>query len=155
GHIGLLLALGWAAMRMVDTGVDVVATRTSWVTNQRVSQSLVPLARRTAKTILGLLVAVMVLARLGYSVAPLLVLLAIVGGAFGLAAHRPLENLLAAYAILGDHGIREGDTVRLNSDVMGTIEAIGLYSTRIRTASGSNVIVPNRRLADAEIERPF
>jgi MscS family membrane protein len=153
GHIGLLLALGWAAMRMVDTGVETVAVRSKWITNQRASQALLPLARRITKIVLGVLVGVMILARLGYSVGPLLVLIAIVGAAAALASHRPLENVLAAYAILGDHGIREGDTVRLDSGVIGDIELIGLYSTRIRTGEGSYVIVPNRKLADAQIER--
>jgi MscS family membrane protein len=153
GHIGLLLALGWAAMRTIDTGMELVAMRSRWITNQRLSQALLPLARRIAKIVLGVLVGVMILSRLGYAVGPLLVLLAIVGAALALASHRPLENVLAAYAILGDHGIREGDTVRLDSGTVGDIEAIGLYSTRIRTGAGSYVIVPNRKLADAQIER--
>jgi MscS family membrane protein len=153
GHIGLLLALGWGAMRMIDTGVETLSMRSRWITNQRASQSLLPLARRITKIVLGVLIGVMILSRLGYSVGPLLVLIAIVGAAAALASHRPLENVLAAYAILGDHGIREGDTVRLDSGVVGDIELIGLYSTRIRTGEGSYVIVPNRKLADAQIER--
>ena len=80
--------------------------------------------------------------------------LAATAACFALAAHRPLENVLAAYAILGDHGIREGDQVTLDFGVTGKIEMIGLYSTRLRTADGSDVIVPNRKLADAQIERP-
>jgi len=153
GHIGLLVALAWGAMRLIDTGFELLALRSVWITSQRVSHSLLPLARRMVKTALGVLIGVMILARLGYSVGPVLVLLAIVGGALALAAHRPLENVLAAYAILGDHGIREGDTVSLDNGTIGTIEAIGLYSTRLRTLAGTNVIVPNRKLADAQIER--
>ena len=153
GHIGLLLAIAWGAMRMIDTAVEMVALRSVWVTSQRVSHSLLPLARRIVKTALAVLVGVMILAQLGYAVGPVLVLFAVVGGAIALAAHRPLENVLAAYAILGDHGIREGDTVSLDNGTIGTIEAIGLYSTRLRTLNGTNVIVPNRKLADAQIER--
>jgi MscS family membrane protein len=153
GHIGLLVTIGWAAMRMIDTAVESVTIRSRWISNQRASQALLPLARRITKIVIGVLISVMILARLGYSVGPLLVLLAIVGAAVALASHRPLENVLAAYAILGDHGIREGDTVSLDSGVIGDIEAIGLYSTRIRTGEGSYVIVPNRKLADAQIER--
>jgi MscS family membrane protein len=153
GHIGLLVAIGWGALRLIDTAVDSIAIRSRWISNQRASQALLPLARRIAKVVIGVLISVMVLARLGYSVGPLLVLLAIVGAALALASHRPLENVLAAYAILGDHGIREGDTVSLDSGVVGDIEAIGMYSTRIRTGEGSYVIVPNRKLADAQIER--
>jgi small-conductance mechanosensitive channel len=154
GHIGLLVALGWAAMRTVDTGIEHVSTQSHWITDQRLSRALLPLARRIAKLVVGVLVAVMVLARMGYAVGPLLVVLAIVGACFALAAHRPLENVLAAYAILGDHGIREGDLVTLDFGVTGRIERIGLYSTRLRTPDGSDVIVPNRKLADAQIERP-
>jgi MscS family membrane protein len=153
GHIGLLLAIGWGAMRMIDTGIETFAIRTSWISNQRAAQSLLPLARRIAKIVLAVVIGVMILARLGYSVGPMLVLIAIIGAALALAAHHPLENVLAAYAILGDHGIREGDTVRLDSGVVGVIEAIGVYSTRIRRDNGSYVIVPNRKLADAQIER--
>ncbi len=153
GHIGLLVALGWAAMRTIDTGVEHVAAKSRWVTDQRLSQALLPLARRIAKIVVGVLVAVMVLSRMGYAVGPLLVVLAILGACFALAAHRPLENVLAAYAILGDHGIREGDFVTLDFGVTGTIESIGLYSTRLRTREGTDVIVPNRKLADAQIER--
>lgn len=153
GHVALLVVLGWAAMRLIDAGVETVAIRSKWITNQRLSQALLPLARRITKIVLGVLIGVMILSRLGFAVGPLLVLLAIVGAAVALASHRPLENVLAAYAILGDHGIREGDTVQLDSGVVGDIESIGLYSTRIRTSEGSYVIIPNRRLADAQIER--
>jgi small-conductance mechanosensitive channel len=153
GHIGLLLALGWGAMRMVDAGIEMIAIRARWITSGRASQALLPLARRITKIVLGVLIAVMVFAQLGYEIGPLLLLIAIAGIAFALAAHRPLENVIAAYAIVGDHGVREGDTVCLDSGLVGDIERIGLYSTRIRTGAGSYVIVPNRKLADAQIER--
>lgn len=155
GHIGLLLALGFGAMRMVDTGIEHIAKRSTWIADQRISNSLLPLARRVVKIAIGAIIVVMVLAGMGYDVGPLLVLLAIIGGCLALAAHRPLENVLAAYALLGDHGIREGDRVSLDNGVSGVIEQIGLYSTRLRTVSNTHVIVPNRRLADAQIERSF
>lgn len=155
GHIGLLVALGWAAMRMIDTGVEHISTRSTWIADQRLSHSLMPLARRIAKILVGTIVGLMVLSRMGYATGPLLVVLAICGACLALAARRPLENVLAAYAILGDHGIRVGDTVTLDSDVRGTIEQIGLYSTRLRTNASTHVIIPNRKLADAQIERSF
>ncbi len=155
GHIGLLLAIGFGAMRMVDTAIEHIQSRSKWLSDPRLSTALLPLARRVMKIAIGAIVAVMVLARMGYAVGPLLVLLAITGGCFALAAHRPVENVLAAYALLGDHGIHEGDRVTLDSGVSGVIEQIGLYSTRLKTASNSLVIVPNRKLADAQIERSF
>ena len=153
GHVGLLAAIAWGVVRGVDSFFDLFAPR--WITNQRPARSLLPLARRLTKGVVVGVIGLMVLARLGFAIGPLLVLFAIVGAALALAAVRPLENVIAAYAILGDHGVREGDSVRLDARVSGVIESIGLYSTRIRTADDSHVIVPNRRLADAEIERAF
>jgi MscS family membrane protein len=151
GHIGLLLAVAWAGARGIDVLFERFAPR--WVTEQRSARALLPLARRIGKAAIVVVIGLMALARMGFAIGPLLVLFAIVGAALALAAVRPLENVLAAYAIMSDHGIREGDTVRLEGNVSGTIESIGLYSTRIRTADTSFVIVPNRRLADAQIER--
>jgi MscS family membrane protein len=153
GHVGLLVAVAWSALRGIDTIFEVFAPR--WVTHQRAARSLLPLARRIAKSVIAVVIAIMVLSRLGFSTGPLLVLFAIVGGALALASVRPLENVLSAYALLGDHGLREGDRVCLDNGVTGVIEAIGLYSTRIRTAASSYLIVPNRKLADLQIERAF
>ncbi len=153
GQIGLLLSLGWFAMRLIDAGAESIAMQSRWITSGRAAQALLPLARRATKIVVGVVIAVMILARMDYAIGPLLVVIAIVGVSLALAAHRPLENIIAAYAIVGDHGIREGDTVCLDSGVVGDIEAIGLYSTRLRTGEGSYVIVPNRKLADAQIER--
>jgi len=153
GHVGLLVAIAWGVLRGIDTTFDVFAPR--WVVHQRAARSLLPLARRIAKSVMVGVIAIMVLSRLGFSTGPLLVLFAIVGGALALASVRPLENVLSAYALLGDHGLREGDRVCLETGVTGVIESIGLYATRIRTTASSYLIVPNRRLADAQIERAF
>jgi MscS family membrane protein len=153
GHVGLLAAIAWGVIRGLDVVLDLFAPR--WMTNQQAARSLVPLASRIAKVVVGGVITLMALDRLGFAIGPLLVLFAIVGAALALAAVRPLENVLSAYALMSDHGIREGDSVRLDARISGVIESIGLYSTRIRTADSSQVIVPNRRLADAEIERAF
>ena len=70
-----------------------------------------------------------------------------------------LKGNVATIGHVGDSRLyrltREGDIIRLDARVSGVIESIGLYSTRILTADNTHVIVPNRRLADAEIERAF
>jgi small-conductance mechanosensitive channel len=142
GRVGLLVALGWAAVRTVDSvggfGAHVV------------SRSAIPLARRAAKLAIAIVLGVMVLGTLGFAIGPVLVVLAIAGAVAAVALYQPLQNVFAAYALLNDH--IEGDFVRLETGVAGTIEAIGLYATRIRTVDASLVVIPNRRLADAQIE---
>lgn len=142
GRIGLLVALAWGALRAIDAvggyGAHVA------------SRSAIPLARRVAKLLIVVVAAVMVLSALGFAIGPVLVVLAIAGVVGAIALYQPLQNMFAAYTLLSDH--IEGDFVRLETGIAGTIEAIGLYSTRIRTVDSSLVIIPNRRLADAQIE---
>ena len=146
GQIGLLVAIAWAAMRTIDTVVG------AQFSGHQITRVVLPIVRRVAKVVVATVVVVMVLAALGFAIGPVVVVLAVVGVAAAVAARGPLENVFGAYAILSDQSVQEGDFVRLESGVSGTVEAIGMYSTRIRTADQSLVIIPNRRLADAQIE---
>jgi len=56
-----------------------------------------------------------------------------VGGiAVALAAQKTLENLIAGISLIADHAVQVGDTLKLG-DTVGTVEEVGLRSTRIRT----------------------
>ena len=152
GSIGVLVALAWAGMRVVDTGIETIGVRSTWISGQPVSQSLLPTARRVARVAIGAIAAVMILAILGFSVSALVVGLAVVGVAVALGARKTLEDVFAAFAIGVDHPFREGDFIRLSDGTMGTVEAIGLRSTRLRTIDRTVVTIPNGKLADAQIE---
>jgi MscS family membrane protein len=152
GSFGLLVVLAWTGMRVIDSAVDTIAAHSPSLTQHRVSQSLLPLARRIAKVIVAVIVAVMVLSDLGYAVGPLVVALGVVGVAVALAAQKTLENVFGAFAIGVDHPFREGDFIRLDNGLAGTVEAIGLRSSRVRTLDRTTVTIPNGKLADAQIE---
>jgi len=68
-----------------------------------------------------------------------------------LAAQKTLENLFGGIMIISDEPIRVGDFCRVG-DQMGTVEDIGLRSTRIRTLSRTVIAVPNSQLATENIE---
>lgn len=84
---------------------------------------------------------------LGYNVSKLLTGLSIVGAALALAAKESLENLIASFVIFFDKPFETGDVVKIK-DVRGTVERIGLRSTRIRTVEKSLVTVPNKQMVD-------
>jgi MscS family membrane protein len=58
--------------------------------------------------------------------------LGITGIAVALAAQKTLENVLGAFALGIDQPLREGDLVKVDQ-TLGTVERIGLRSTRLRT----------------------
>jgi len=77
--------------------------------------------------------------------------LGIGGIAVALAAQKTLENVIGGASIIFDQPIREGDTLKF-AEMLGTVEDIGLRSTRIRTRDRTVVSVPNGQIANASLE---
>ena len=152
GGIAFLVALAWLGLRLLDGVTELVAARSGWISAHRVSQSLLPLARRIAKVVLVVVVVMMILSELGYAIGPLIAGLGITGIAVALAAQKTLENVFGAFAIGVDHPFHEGDFVRLDNGLLGTVEQIGLRSTRIRTLDRTIATVPNGKLSEAQVE---
>jgi small-conductance mechanosensitive channel len=95
---------------------------------------------------------VVVLSNLGVNVTGLVTGLGIGGIAIGLAAQGVFADLFAALAILFDRPFRVGDSISYDKGSgSGTVEAIGLKSTRIRGGPGEERIIANKKLLDFEI----
>ena len=102
--------------------------------------------------IIIILVAILVwLDNLGFKVTTLVAGLGIGGLAVALAAQKSLENLLGAITLYMSAPVRVGDFCRFG-DKSGTVEEIGLRSTRIRTLDHTIIHVPNGFLADQYLE---
>ncbi|RZJ97485.1 MAG: mechanosensitive ion channel family protein [Novosphingobium sp.] len=95
---------------------------------------------------------VVALSNLGVNVTGLVTGLGIGGIAIGLAAQGVFADLFAALAILFDRPFRIGDSISYDKGAgSGTVEAIGLKSTRIRGGPGEERIIANKKLLDFEI----
>jgi small-conductance mechanosensitive channel len=99
---------------------------------------------------LFLVATILVLSNLGVNVTGLVAGLGIGGIAIGLAAQGIFADLFAALSILFDKPFRRGDIVRFENTV-GTVEAIGLKSTRIRALTGEEVVISNTNLLSKEL----
>ena len=93
---------------------------------------------------------IVVLDNLGVNVTALVAGLGIGGIAIGLAAQGIFSDLFAALSILFDKPFRRGDTIRYD-DSIGTVERIGLKSTRLRSLNGESLVMSNKNLLDKEI----
>jgi MscS family membrane protein len=75
-----------------------------------------------------------------------------VGGiAVALAAQKTLENVIAGVSLIADQAVRVGDVLSLG-DIQGTVEELGLRSTRIRTIDRTVVSLPNGQIANMRLE---
>jgi MscS family membrane protein len=147
---GFLIAVFWTCERSIDVLQRSIG-ESHWASRRPASRSLVPLGARVGKVVLLVVALVVLLAELGYSVTTLVAGLGIGGLAVALAAQKTVENLFGALSIGADQPFREGDFVRVDN-VVGTVEAIGLRSTRIRTLDRTLVSIPNGKLAEMQIE---
>ena len=93
---------------------------------------------------------IVVLDNLGVNVTGLVAGLGVGGIAIGLAAQGIFADLFAALAIIFDRPFRRGDAITYDKS-SGTVEEIGLKSTRIRAATGEERIISNKNLLNKEI----
>jgi MscS family membrane protein len=148
-HAGVLLVLFWGLLRGVDVALEAAAA-SPWA-SQPGRASLLPSLRRLAKIAVLVLAAIAVLNELGYPVTSLIAGVGIGGLALALAAQKAVEDLVGALTIGVDQPFRVGDTVRVDGH-LGTVEVVGLRSTRIRTLDRTLVAIPNGKLAGMNIE---
>ncbi|HEY5406469.1 MAG TPA: mechanosensitive ion channel domain-containing protein [Ginsengibacter sp.] len=87
----------------------------------------------------------------GLNIGNLFTGLSIVGAALALSARESLENLIASFIIFFDKPFEAGDVVKVNN-FSGTVERIGLRSTRLRTIEKSMVTVPNKQMVDSILD---
>jgi MscS family membrane protein len=103
-------------------------------------------------TILALLYLAIVAAdAFGVPVAPLLASLGVGGLAIALAVRPTLENVLGGFTLFADKPVRVGDFC-VYGDKLGTVEEIGLRSTRIRSLERTVVTVPNAEFSQMQLE---
>ena len=88
---------------------------------------------------------------IGVNITTVLAGLGVGGLAVALALQKPLEDMMGALTIFTQAPIRVGDFVRYGAE-MGTVEDIGLRTTRLRTLTNTVVSVPNARIASVETE---
>jgi MscS family membrane protein len=143
-------SLTYVGIKFVDLLMGVWQQRVESSQDGMLDMHLFPIIRKTFK-IFVVVVAVLVTSQnLGMNVTGLLASLSIGGLAVGLAAQDTLSNLFGAVAIFADKPFRVGDRIQLDS-IDGTVEAIGLRSTRVRNQDGFLVSIPNKNMANANI----
>ena len=91
------------------------------------------------------LVLVMVLGQFGVQTASIIAAIGAIGLAIGLALQGTLQNIAAGIMLLVLRPFRVGEYVQVG-EVAGTVEDIGLFASRLRTADGVYLLAPNSTL---------
>lgn len=140
----------WILVKGVRLASDVAAA-SDWARTNPNAPSVLTFGVKAGEVLVVVIGVLASLAAFGVNVASVLAGLGIGGIAVALAGQKTVENLFGSVSIAVDQPLKVGDFVKIG-DVTGTVEVIGLRSTRIRTLDRTVVTIPNGMLADREIE---
>jgi len=149
--VGGSIAIIWLAYRLVVLS-DVQTTAWAAGSRSRIDQLLVGIVGKTLRIVIILLGSIMVLQNLtGIQMGPLIASLGLGGLAIALAAKDSVANLLGTLTIIFDKPFQIGDQVIIDK-YEGTVESVGFRSTRIRTADGHLLSIPNSKMIDSPLQ---
>ena len=146
----MVMALCWLSLRLMDVVAELSLKRL-----QRVHRSgdtaLVRLINRLLKAATVIVAGLVLLYLSDVDLTAALTGLGVGGLAIGFGAQKTIENLFGGIMVISDKPVNVGDVCRVG-EFFGTVEDIGIRSTRIRTLDRTVVSVPNGQLAAMSLE---
>ena len=140
----------WAFYRLIDIVSSYLHERAERTEN-KYDDLLVPLVTKSLKVMVVAFGLVFIANVLDWNIQSVLAGLGLGGLAFALAARETVANLFGSLTILLDRPFQIGDWVQIK-DIDGSVESVGIRSTRVRTFYNSIITVPNNELINATID---
>ena len=150
----ILLFVVWSFAWCLINLVDLFLSRIDSLLDPRqrvVSHSLIYLGRRLSKFSIFVVAIIIVLDNWGYNMTTIIAGLGVGGIAVALAAQSTIANVFGGVSVIGDRPVMVGDFGNFGG-VMGTIEDIGMRSTRVRTLNRTLMSIPNASFAAMNLE---
>lgn len=144
GFIGVAVSLVYVSLKAVDGVAQAWAARLPDDGDRAFQKHFIVLMGKGAKILLVGIAALTLLQNLGVNITAILGSVSVLGLALGLAAQDTVSNLFGAVAVFMDRPFKVGDRIKVGGDVDGVVEEMGLRATRVRTADGFVVTIPNK-----------
>ena len=144
------IALTYVALKVVELLLDIWKMRHAQEGDRKFNDQLFSLIRKSFAFFIIIVAVMLTAANLGVNITAAITSLSIGGLAVGLAAQDTLANLFGAIAVFADKPFQLGDQIKLDA-AEGTVEAVGLRSTRVRNPDGFLVAIPNKTINNAAI----
>jgi MscS family membrane protein len=142
-----------AAAAILNLGAAVASSliASPRIDKDSIDANLIAVGARTVAWLFAILLLAKGASELGVPLAAVVTSLGVGGLAFAMAARPTLENLIAGVTLYLDKPVRVGEFCQYN-DVLGTVERIGLRSTRIRRWGGNVLSIPNSQFAELQLD---
>ena len=149
-EILLIFAITWVILRALES-CEAIARSQALRRKKDILLPLLPVLRKSAKILIATFAVVAVLHSFGVNVITVLAGLGIGGIAVALAMQRTLGDFIGGITLYADRPVRVGEFCRFGGTV-GTVEDVGLRSTRVRTLDRTVVTIPNSEFSNLQIE---
>ncbi len=149
-EVAVIIGTNWILWRIIRWFMRRVRNR-ALARGRAGTGSLMLLGERLIKAFIFVMAVFFVLGVLGFNLTTALAGLGIGGLAIGFGAQQTIANLFGGVSVLGDEVIRVGDVCKFG-DRTGTVEDIGLRSTRVRTEERTLLAIPNGTVATINVE---
>ncbi|MGE9289927.1 MAG: mechanosensitive ion channel family protein, partial [Puniceicoccales bacterium] len=151
------LLLSWGAFCFCRAIAETIIALPQ-IKDESIDASLLRLSSRIIGAMLGAWLIISALGELGLDIWPIIAGLGVGGLAVALAFRPTMENIIGSFMIFADKPYKVGQRVKV-LDADGTVESIGLRSTKIRLLNGHLTTIPNEKMASVVIEnigqRPY
>jgi MscS family membrane protein len=147
----IVINITWMSIRLVDVFLKEYLFRYSKHSNKKLNSQLIPLFRQGSRLILWSLGIIVALNNAGQDVAGLIAGFGIGGIAIALAAQDTVKNIFGGITIFLDKPFKISDKIKIDA-FEGVVEEIGMRRTRIRTAQGRLITIPNAQFSEKPIE---
>ncbi len=150
-NLVVVSAFVYVILKAVDLSVGYWKIKVSSGDDKAFDEQLFPVVRKSLKVFVLIVAFLFVCENVFHQdIKAIITSLSIGGLAIGLAAQDTLSNFFGAVVVFVDKPFRIGDTIKL-TEVEGTVESIGLRSTRVRNLDGHLITVPNKTMGNATI----
>ena len=147
----LLVVDGTAILsRIVDALISEVILPITEKSESSFDNQLIPVIQKGVRSIIWVLGIIIGLDNIGFDITAMIAGLGIGGLALALAAQDSVKNIFAGIMIFLDKPFRIKDRIQVDG-FDGTVEEVGLRSTRLRTLEGRIVTIPNSRFTDNSV----
>jgi small-conductance mechanosensitive channel len=150
-HIAVMLVCTYFILQVINSALQYfvlsfLKNREDGDTKQKQARGLIIIM----KAIVWIMGLVFILDNLGYNVSTIIAGLGIGGIAIALAAQTILADLFSYFVILFDRPFEIGDFIIVD-DKMGSVEYVGIKTTRLRTLGGEQLVCSNKDLTDSRV----
>ena len=148
----LSLDIAWVLNRFINNFLDdFLLPYAEGKQNSKLDVNVMKAVQKVVSGVIWIVAIITTLTLVGIDVAAMLTTLGIGGIAFALAAQDTIKNMFGGFTIFMDKPFKLGERIKV-AGFDGTVEDIGMRSTRIRTLEGRLVTIPNYKIVDSEIE---